>query len=156
MIDATTSGLSELDEGNEGYNFDSGDEEIHVTTSEEDLDDDGTDDEEDDSGDDSTSDQESADGNNVKRGQGIHTSSAAIIKVQHCLPQDVQLLYDVSKPFTLPYHLQYRAVAIAKGVLSFHGQGIISDTDLKALLGASSQSKEITGSRTLSLITTLK
>ena len=71
------------------------------------------------SGDDSTSDQESADGNNVKRGQGIHTSSAAIIKVQHCLPHDVQLLFDVSKPFSLPYQLQYRANAIAQGILSF-------------------------------------
>ena len=76
---ATTSGLNELDEGDENYNFDSSDEEI--TTSEDDPDDDVTDEEEDDSGDDSTSDQESADGNNVKRGQGIHTSCAPIIKV---------------------------------------------------------------------------
>jgi len=137
---ATTSGLSDLDVGDENYNFDSGDEEI--TTSEDNHDDDSTDEEEDDSGDDSTSDQESADGNKVKRGQRIHTSSAAIIKVQHCLPQDVQLLFDVSKPFFLPYHLQYRANAIANGVLSFHGQSIINDTDLKALLGASSVERD--------------
>ena len=42
----------------------------------------------------------------------------------------------------MPYHLQYRASAIAKGVLPFHGQSIISDTDLKALLGASSVKRD--------------
>ena len=132
---STTHGLSELGGRDEDYNFDSDDEEI--TTSEGDHDE-----EEDYSGDDSTSDQESADGNNVKTGQRIHTSSAAKLKVQHCLPQDLQLLFDVSKPFSLPYHLQYRADAIAKGVLSFHGQSIISDTDLKALLGESSVERD--------------
>ena len=72
-------------------------------------------------------------GNSVKTGQRNHTWSAAIIKVQHCFPQDLQL-FDVSKPFSLPYHLQYSANTIAKGILSFHDRSIISDTDLKALL----------------------
>ena len=42
----------------------------------------------------------------------------------------------------MPYHLQYRADAIAKGILSFHGHSIISDTDLKALLGESSVERD--------------
>ena len=123
----TTSDLSELEGRDEDYNFDSNDEEI--TTSEGDHADD-TDEEEDNSGDDRISDHESAGGNN-------DTLSAAILKVQQCIPRDLQPLFDVSKPFTL-HHLQYRADAIAKGVLSFHGHSIISDTDLEALLGESS------------------
>ena len=52
------------------------------------------------------------DNNNVKTGEGIHTSRAAL-KVWDCLPQDVQLLFDFSKPFSLLYNLQYNPDAIA-------------------------------------------
>ena len=131
VINRTTSDLRELEDKNKNYNFDSNDE--GITTSEGNHADD-THEKEDNNGDDRTIDHKSANGNN-------NTLSAAIIKIQHYIPQHLQLLFDVSKPFTLPYHLQYRADAVAKGVPSFHDHSIINDTDLKALFSQNSIEK---------------
>ena len=51
-------------------------------------------------------------------------------------------LIDLSKPFTLSYHLQYRADAIVKEIPSFHDHSIINDTDLNALFSQNSIEKK--------------
>ena len=127
----TTNDLRELEDKNKNYNFNSNDEEI---TTSEGNNADNNHEKEDNNGDDKTTDHETANENN-------NTLSAAIIKIQHYILRHLQLLFDVSKSFTSPYHLQYKADAIAKGVHSFHDHTIINDTDLKALFSENSIEK---------------
>ena len=86
-------------------------------------------------------DSDEVNNNNARSDQDINASSAAVT-IEHGLPKDCQLLFDVSKPFQLPFHLQYKADAIANGILPFDGPSIISGSDIEALLGGSSVERE--------------
>ena len=133
----TSSGHSELERSDIDEDFE--DEMDHMTESL--TGDDDTNDMKTYDGYDNGTDKESEADDNEENDKDISPLGIAV-PVQHCLPKDIQLLFDISKPFTLPYHLQYKADAIANSVVPFNGHSIIQDSDIKALLGESSVEEE--------------
>ena len=84
-----------------------------------------SDDDDDDNDDDDDDDDDNHNNEDGKKQTATRLSeddaSSAATKIEHFLPKDCQLLFDVSKPFQLPFHVQYQTDAIANGILPFYG-----------------------------------